>query len=81
MFTQPSTVHLRLHPQQAEYIYFELLGLLAHYKDSGITVDPSEERALLSTVTQLELGIQRSQAVADTQLEQLRAAALRKEVA
>lgn len=81
MFTQPSTVHLRLQPQQAEFLYFELLGLLAHYNDTRTPLDSSEERALLSAVTQLELGIQRSQAVADVQLEQLRAAALRKEVA
>ena len=81
MFTQPSTVHLRLQPQQAEFIYFELLGLLAHYNDTCTPLDSSEERALLSAVTQLELGIQRSQAVADVQLEQLRAAALRKEAA
>lgn len=81
MFNQPSTVHLRLHPRQAEFIYCELLGLLAHYKETGITFGDGEERALLSAVTQLELGIQRAQAAADVQLEQLRAAALRKEVA
>jgi hypothetical protein len=81
MFTQPSSVHLRLQPQQAEFIYCELLGLLAHYKDAGTTLGNGEEHALLSAITQLELGIQRSQAAADLQLEQLRAAALRREVA
>ena len=81
MFNQASTVHLRLPSQQAEFIYFELLGLLAHYKDTATSFDPADECALLSAVTQLELGIRRSKAAADLQLEQLRAAALRKEVA
>jgi hypothetical protein len=81
MFTRSSTVSLRLGAQQAEFIYFELLGLLVHYRDAGTTIEPGDERALLSALTQLELGIQRAQAVADVQLEQLRAAALRKEAA
>lgn len=81
MHSRPTPVLLRLPASQAETIYFELLGLLAHYRDSKTNLEPSDECALLSAVTQLELGIERSQRVAEVQLEQLRAAALRTEVA
>jgi hypothetical protein len=79
MFPRPSAVHLRLSPPQAETLYFELLGLLAHYRESNTSIEPNDERALLSSITQLELGIQRAQAVAETQLQHMRAAALRQE--
>lgn len=81
MFARPSAVHLRLAPEHAETLCFELLGLLAHYRDSGAILVPQEEAGLLSAIAQLELGIKRAEAAGQLQLEQLRAAALRKEVA
>lgn len=77
MFARSSAVHLRLSPQQAQTIHFELLGLLAEYRDGACDLEPADERALLTAITQLDLGIQRAEAVASTQLEQLRAAAFR----
>jgi hypothetical protein len=75
MYPRPSTVSIRLSAPQAETIFWELLGLLDHYRTNATNMEPSEESALLSAISQLELGIKRAETLADTQLEQLRAIA------
>ena len=75
MYPRPSTVTIKLTAQQAESVFWELLGLLDHYRNLGSSLDASDESSLLCAITQLELGIKRAEAVAETQLESLRAIA------
>jgi hypothetical protein len=75
MYPRPSTVSLKLTAQQAETIFWELLGLLDHYRSLGPSLEASDESALLSAITQLELGIKRAETVAEVQLENLRVVA------
>lgn len=75
MYPRPSTVSIRLSAPQAETIFWELLGLLDHYRTTTAVIEPAEEGALLSAISQLEVGIKRAETIADTQLEQLRAIA------
>lgn len=78
MYVQKPTVQIRLNPTQAEFIYWELLGLLSDYQEEHTAdLEPHEEAALLSAVCQLESGLARSQAVGTVQLEQLRASVSR----
>jgi len=72
MYPRPSSVSIRLSAQQAETIYWELLGILEHYRGLKNNLEPDDEGAILSAITQLETGIKRAEAIADSQLEQLR---------
>jgi hypothetical protein len=72
MYPRPSTVSLKLTAQQAETVFWELLGLLDHYRSLGPALEPTDESALLCAISQLELGIKRAEAVAELQLENLR---------
>lgn len=68
-------IHLRLTASQADLLYYELLGLLEHYRSSrGEVLDDHDEAGLLDAVQQLETGLARSNAVAELQLAHLRAA-------
>jgi hypothetical protein len=74
MYPRRSSIRLQLSPQQAEFLYWELLGLLDHYQQTGIhRLEPHEEAALRIAAAELELGLARATAVAELQLEQLRA--------
>lgn len=75
MYPRPSAVNVRLSAPQAEFVFWELLGLLDHYRTTGTHVDPGDEGALLSAISQLEIGVKRAEALADSQLDQLRAIA------
>jgi len=72
MNTRAHFVNIRLHADHAESLFYELLGLIDHYKSSNTTMDDNEERALLSTIAQLQRGIHISKAAADHDLDQLR---------
>ena len=74
MHPHTNCLHLRLRPSQGELIYWELLGLLNHYRSNNTALDPGDEAGLLDALRQLELGLARCQAIADAQLEQLRGA-------
>jgi len=73
MYPRLSTLSIRLTPQQAETLLWEVLGILDHYKTTGLVLDAQDETALRTAAAQLEAGIKRSEAVAAHQLEQLRA--------
>lgn len=81
MYPRPLAVTVRLTPAQAEAIYWELSGTLRHYKDTGTTLDSSDEQAILLALGQLELGLKRAEAIASVQLEHLRAAIGREDAA
>jgi hypothetical protein len=72
MYPRPSSVSVRLSAHQAETIYWELLGLLESYRSKDVPLEVDDEGAILSAITQLEVGIKRAEAIADVQLEQLR---------
>lgn len=75
MYPRPSTILLRLTPAQADLLQWELLGLLEHYREhQPARLEAHDEAGLLDAVRQLETGLARAQAVADTQLAHLRAA-------
>jgi hypothetical protein len=74
MYPRTTFVQLRLAPDDAEVLYYELLGLLAYYQqDVPHTLEPQAETALRWAANQLEAGLARAQAVGDFQLQQLRA--------
>lgn len=74
MYPRQSTIRLQLTPQQSEFLYWELLGLLDYYQaDSSPALDPQEESTLRQLATALEAGLKRAEAIADLQLQQLRA--------
>jgi hypothetical protein len=74
VYPRTSTIRLQLPPQQAEYLYWELLGLLDHYQQHLTPqLEPQEEAALRSAAVQLEAGLKRAEAIAEHQLQQLRA--------
>lgn len=74
MFPRTSLVTLRLTPPQAETVYYELLGLLAHYTDpASPNLDADSETALRLAVSQLNSGLTRVHALGELQLQQLRA--------
>ncbi len=73
MYPRLTTLSIRLSPQQAETLLWEVLGILDHYKTTGLTLEPQDEAALRTAATQLEAGIKRAESVAAHQLEQLRA--------
>lgn len=75
MYPRPSAITLRLSAPQAETIYWELLGLIDHYRHRDGDLEPSDEGALLAAISQLEIGIKRAETIAEVQLEQLRAIA------
>lgn len=80
MHPRPTAIHLRLSHGQADFLYYELLGLLNDYcHSSRVTLEDHEEAGLLDTLQQLETGLARSTAVANLQLSQLRAAINRPE--
>jgi hypothetical protein len=72
------SVSLRLTPHDADWIYWELLALTEHYSPigDGCDLEPREEAALRSAISQLELGLARAEAQAqahqDHQLKLLR---------
>lgn len=72
MYPPKTTVQLRLAPNAAEFLYWELLGLLTSYQGSAIGLEPAEERAFLEALRQLEAGLHRAQAAGEYQLEVLR---------
>jgi hypothetical protein len=72
MNTRVPFVSIRLHAHHAESLFYELLGLIDHYRTSNTTMDDTEERALLSAIAQLERGLHMSKAAADHELDQLR---------
>jgi len=74
MYPRPSAVSIRLSAPQAETIYWELLGILDHYRSKKIALEIDDEGALLSTITQLEVGIKHCEAIANVRLDQLRRA-------
>lgn len=79
MYPRRSSIRLQLSPQQAEFLYWELLGLLDYYQQpGGHRLEPHEEAALRIAASELELGLTRATAVAELQLEQLRAMTSRK---
>jgi hypothetical protein len=75
MYPRTSSVSVKLTPTQAEFIYWELLALLDHYRKSSTPLEPADESAILQATSQLELGLKRAEAVAELQLEQLRSIA------
>ena len=80
MHPRPTAIHLRLSHGQADFLYYELLGQLDHYRNCGHThLEEHEEAGLLDVLQQLETGLARSTAVANLQLSQLRAAVNRPE--
>lgn len=82
MYPRQTCVTLRLTPSQAEDVYYELLGLIAHYSTTNAAaLDPATETALRLAVAQLEAGLARANALGDLQLQQLRAITTPQEVA
>lgn len=73
MHPRNSNLRLQLTPQQGEFLYWELLGLLDYYQQRQPGLEPHDEAALRAAVAQLEAGLRRSEAIAELQLEQLRA--------
>jgi hypothetical protein len=69
MYPRPSTISIRLSASQAEDLYWELIGSLDHYRDTGITLEPNTKQSLLSAISQLEVGINRSASTKDPQLD------------
>jgi hypothetical protein len=79
MYPRTPSVHLRLSPPQSEFLYWELLGLLAYYAGNGATIEPADEQALRLAISQLESELARASAQADIQLAQLRRLATHQE--
>lgn len=73
MYPRQALITLRLSPSQAEVVYYELLGLIAHYAETAGTLDAEAETALRLAITQLNAGLARANALGELQLEQLRA--------
>lgn len=65
-------VSIRLTARQAEFLYYELLGLAADHKTSTSRIDAADEAGLLLAINQLEAGLTRANAIGELQLDQLR---------
>lgn len=71
-------IRLDLTPPQAEYLYWELLAIQSHYDSRGqanpLTAD--EALTLANTIARLGSELEKAQALADVQLQQLERAHL-----
>lgn len=74
MYPRPFTIRLDLHPNGAEFLYWELMAIRAHYNDMGQQNPLTHDEALVlgNTIRRLESELQKAQALAEVRLQQLR---------
>lgn len=72
MYPRRCAIRLHLTPQQAEFIYWELAGLLSQYTSEDQEIEPADEAALQYAVSRLETGLEQARSIAELQLQQLR---------
>ena len=74
MYPRPYMIRLDHTPRQAEFLYWELLALQSHYDSLGpsspLTTD--EALTLANTLSRLKSELEKAQALADVQLQQLK---------
>lgn len=78
MYPRPYMIRLDHTPRQAEFLYWELLALQSHYDSQGQVSPLSTDDALTlaNTIARLGSELDKAQALADVQLQQLKRARL-----
>ena len=67
--TRPITI--RLSVKQADYLYYEIIGLVDDYTSRGI-MEPEDEAAMRQVILDMEKGLQLAQRTFESELERLR---------
>ena len=62
-----STIDIRLSRKQAEWIFYELTGLLNSYREEGIDIEPEDEASIRTLMQKIHRGLERAKN--DTQYE------------
>jgi len=62
-----TTIDIRLGRKLAEWIFYEMTGLLEHYREKGIDIEPEEEASIRTLMQKIHRGLERTKN--DTQYE------------